>query len=74
MLFTGDTLFANNIGRSDLYGGDGATLYAYLRKLSTLRALKTDGEISVYPGHGPLTTLESEIKYNYYIRDALSFE
>ena len=72
MLFTCDTLFANNIGRSDLYGGDGATLYAYLRKLSTLRAFKADGEISVYPGHGPLTTLEREIKYNYYIRDALS--
>jgi len=74
MLFTGDTLFANNIGRSDLYGGDGATLYRSLKKLSTLRPFEDSGVITIYPGHGPISTLEREIKHNYYIRDALAFE
>ncbi len=73
-LFTGDTLFANNIGRNDLYGGDGATLYRSLKKLSALRSFADDSEIKVYPGHGPLTTLEREIEHNYYIRDALALE
>jgi len=68
-LFTGDTLFAGNIGISDLYGGDGATLFRSLKKLTELPA-----ELEIYPGHGPLTTLGREIRMNYYIRDALSFE
>lgn len=72
-LFTGDTLFANNIGRSDLYGGDGATLYRSLKKLSGINPENED-EVKIYPGHGPLTTLEREVKHNYYIRDALAFE
>lgn len=68
-LFTGDTLFANNIGRSDLYGGDGAILFHSLKKLTDLPQT-----LDVYPGHGPVTTLEREVRGNYYIRDALSFE
>lgn len=45
--FTGDTLFANGYGRTDLYGGDGAALR---RSLQALSALPPDTRI--YPGHG----------------------
>ncbi len=68
-LFTGDTLFANNIGRSDLYGGDGRTIMNSLRKIAGM-----DPAFEIYPGHGPASTLEREIRCNYYIRDALQME
>lgn len=68
-LFTGDTLFANNIGRSDLYGGDGRTIMQSLKKLAEM-----DPELKIYPGHGPLSTMEREVRCNYYIRDALQME
>lgn len=67
MLFTGDTLFANNIGRSDLYGGDGRTIMLSLKMLAGMRA-----KLEIYPGHGPASTIEREVRCNYYIRDALS--
>jgi len=66
MLFTGDTLFANNIGRSDLYGGDGRTIMKSLKMLAGMRP-----ELEIYPGHGPASTIEREVRCNYYIRDAL---
>lgn len=68
-LFTGDTLFANNIGRSDLYGGDGRTVMESLKKLAVMRP-----ELEIYPGHGPASTMEREVRCNYYIRDALRME
>lgn len=46
-LFTGDTLFDGNVGRSDLYGGNGATLMQSLQKLRTLPQA-----LPIYPGHG----------------------
>ena len=68
-LFTGDTLFANNIGRSDLYGGDGRTILKSLKKLAAMRH-----ELEIYPGHGPVSTIEREVRCNYYIRDALNLD
>lgn len=65
-LFTGDTLFAGNIGRSDLYGGDGETIMKSLKMIAGMRP-----ELKVFAGHGPATTLDREIKCNYYIKDAL---
>lgn len=47
VLFTGDTLFANAIGRTDLYGGDRAQLCLSLKKLRTL-----DPKLKIYTGHG----------------------
>ncbi len=47
VLFTGDTLFADNIGRFDLYGGDGKRLFETLHELSRLSPTLT-----IYPGHG----------------------
>ncbi len=46
-LFTGDTLFENGFGRTDLLGGDWAKLYGSIKKLLAL-----DDDITVYPGHG----------------------
>jgi hydroxyacylglutathione hydrolase len=54
-LFSGDTLFAESVGRTDLPGGDYKTLLKSIAKLFQLPDL-----IKVYPGHGPQTTLEDE--------------
>ncbi len=51
-MLTGDTLFADNIGRDDLWGGNGTTLR---RSLDSLRRL--DGSITIYPGHGDTNRL-----------------
>lgn len=48
-LLTGDTLFSDNIGRSDLYGGDDKKLLASLDRLES----DIDLNITIFPGHGP---------------------
>ena len=58
-LFTGDTLFAGSIGRTDLPGGSFAALKQSLDKLAAL-----PGDYTVYPGHGEPTTLEAERRGN----------
>ena len=62
-LFSGDTLFRESIGRTDLPGGDTDML---------LKSLKTElfslpDTTSVYPGHGPSTTIKHEKQYNPFI-------
>ncbi len=64
-LFTGDTLFRDSTGRTDLPGGDMETEMASLRRLSAL-----EGDYEVYPGHMDGTTLERERSVNYYLRYA----
>lgn len=61
VLFSGDTLFARSIGRTDLPGGDEDTLMQSLKKLEPL----PDG-LMVFPGHGPSTVLGEEKRYNPY--------
>ncbi|MCL1819005.1 MAG: MBL fold metallo-hydrolase [Spirochaetaceae bacterium] len=64
ILFTGDTLFCEGIGRSDLPGGDAKTLTSsILKKLYTLPP-----ETRIFPGHGPQSTLEREMNHNPYVR------
>jgi len=63
-LFTGDTLFRDSCGRTDL-GGDMDVLLVSLRRLSDL-----DGDFEVYPGHAEVTTLSRERSHNYYMRYA----
>ena len=63
VLFSGDSLFNMSIGRTDLPGGDYATLInALTKKVMTL----PDATV-VYPGHGPTTTIEQEKMYNAYL-------
>jgi hydroxyacylglutathione hydrolase len=54
-LFSGDTLFAGGVGRTDLPGGDEAALGRSLARL-----LSMDGGIHVHPGHGDDTRIDSE--------------
>ena len=55
ILFSGDTLFYGNCGRTDLPGGDSRKL-----KNSLKRLLSMDGSIKVLPGHGPVTSIGQE--------------
>ena len=64
-LFTGDTLFRDDCGRTDLPGGDLETL---MRSLAVID--KLEGIDEVYPGHADATTLERERRFNYYLRQA----
>ena len=65
-LFTGDTLFRDDIGRTDLYSGNYGEMMASLLKLA-----KLPGDYHVYPGHGPASTLDRERRYNpYFYRES----
>lgn len=64
-LFVGDTLFAGSIGRTDLPGGDAATLQASIRNVLFL----FDDSARVYPGHGPATTIGQERQTNPYLTE-----
>lgn len=59
VMFSGDTLFAGSIGRSDLKGGDSAVLQQSLNRLKLL-----PDETTVYPGHGPATSIALEKRRN----------
>jgi len=63
-LFVGDTLFAGSIGRTDLPGGDYATL---LNSIRTVLFPFGDAAV-VYPGHGPTTTIGKERKTNPFLQ------
>ncbi len=64
-VFTGDTLFAGSIGRTDLPGGDHQTLIRSAR--SQLMGLPM--ETVVHPGHGPDTTIGRERRVNPFVGD-----
>lgn len=62
-LFSGDTLFCESIGRSDLpTGGYDALINSVAEKLFLLA-----DDITVYPGHGEATTIAHEKKYNPFV-------
>jgi hydroxyacylglutathione hydrolase len=63
VLFSGDHLFAGSIGRTDLPGGDMATL---MRSMAE-RVVPLPGETRVFPGHGPPTTLAHELETNPFL-------
>ena len=62
-MFSGDTLFAGSIGRTDFPGGSYKTMLVSLACLSDLQ-----GDYRVLPGHGEETTLETERTTNPYMR------
>jgi glyoxylase-like metal-dependent hydrolase (beta-lactamase superfamily II) len=65
VIFTGDTLFKDSCGRTDLPGGNGRVLAASLKKLAAL-----PDDTAVYPGHGDCTTIGEEKRTNFFLRPA----
>lgn len=59
-LFSGDTLFKQSVGRTDLFGGDFNKLSDSIKN----KLFKLDDSIKVFPGHGDMTTIGFEKKYN----------
>ena len=65
VLFSGDTLFCQNVGRTDMYGGSPSALFESLKRLGEL-----DRATVVRPGHGAGTTIGDEFDSNYYMMQA----
>jgi len=70
MVFTGDSLFAGSIGRTDLPGGDLMTL---LRSIKTNLMTLAD-ETKVFCGHGPASTIGDERQGNPFLNKESGFE
>jgi len=62
-VFTGDTLFAGSIGRTDMFGGD----IKLLVKSVVEKLFKLPDQYAIYPGHGPTSTIGIEKKFNPYV-------
>lgn len=62
-IFVGDTLFYGSVGRTDLPGGDMQILTTSIRE----RLFVLPENYSVYPGHGPITTIGEERKANPFV-------
>lgn len=62
--FCGDLIFKQSIGRSDLYGGDQATLMGSIDRMKHVLPKET----VLYPGHGPKTIMEEEMRSNPFFR------
>jgi len=69
MVFTGDALFQGSIGRSDLPGGDLATLIGSIKA----HILSLPDNTSVLPGHGPETTVGEEKRENPFLNETSGF-
>ena len=69
ILVSGDTLFENSIGRSDLAGGNHNQLIKSIRE----KLLVLPSETVVYPGHGETTTIEREKRHNPFLRQLEGF-
>jgi hydroxyacylglutathione hydrolase len=63
ILFSGDTLFSGSVGRVDLPGGDWDTLMNSIHK----KLLTLEDHVTVYPGHGPSTTIGAERRKNPFL-------
>jgi glyoxylase-like metal-dependent hydrolase (beta-lactamase superfamily II) len=62
---TGDVLFKESIGRTDLWGGD----YNLLLESIKTKLLKLDDEVEIFPGHGEASTIGDEKKFNPFIHE-----
>ena len=69
-LFTGDTLFRESIGRTDLPGGD----YPTIIKSILGSILPLGDEVTIYPGHGDKSNIGHESLYNPFVVEALNGE
>jgi glyoxylase-like metal-dependent hydrolase (beta-lactamase superfamily II) len=64
LLIAGDTLFRRGVGRTDLWGGDPATIVRSIKQ----RLYTLDEEAIVVAGHGPDTRLGDEMRENPFVR------
>ena len=62
-IFSGDTLFFESIGRTDFPGGSFDVIESSIKRLYSY-----DEKLTVYPGHGPETTLGHEKYFNPFVR------
>jgi len=69
ILFTGDTLFVQGVGRADLPGGSYKVMMHSIKE----KILTLPKETRIYPGHDygpkPISTLEEEIKFNPFLQE-----
>ena len=66
VIFTGDTLFREAVGRTDLPTGDGHDLAQSIERIIN----NVDANTLLYPGHGPRTTMAHEITHNPVLKTA----
>ena len=64
-VFTGDALFYRSMGRTDFPGGSQTQLLRSIREV----LFKLPGEVMVYPGHGPATSIAQERSQNPFCGD-----
>jgi glyoxylase-like metal-dependent hydrolase (beta-lactamase superfamily II) len=64
VIFTGDTIFAGSVGRTDFPGGSISEL-----KRSFSGILSLPPETRIFPGHGPLTTVKKEKEFNFFVHE-----
>lgn len=69
-LLTGDTLFKESIGRTDLPGGD----YTWIMRSILERIIPLGGDVTFFPGHGPQSTIGHELMYNPFVVEVLNNE
>ena len=62
-MFTGDFLFKETVGRTDMVGGNINEMKKSINKIK-----KYPDNTKVYPGHGPSTTLKYEKENNYFLK------
>ena len=70
VVFTGDTLFRESIGRTDLPGGD----YSWIMRSILDKLLPLGDDTRVLPGHGEETTIGHETLYNPFVTEVLNNE
>lgn len=65
LVFTGDTLFQQSIGRTDLWGGNHQQLLGSIDS----RLLPLADDVRIFPGHGPLSTIGDERRRNPFLQE-----
>ena len=70
VLFTGDTLFRESIGRTDLPGGD----YSWIMRSILEQIMPLGDDVKIYPGHGEMSDIGHESMYNPFVVEVLNNE
>lgn len=68
-MITGDTLFKESIGRSDLQGGDYKQLMSSI--INKILPIGETKQVDILPGHGPKSSISHEALYNPFVTEAL---